>query len=397
MTATRDPFALHRDARGFFVGLLSQYPVVTITGPRQSGKTTLAQRERPDLPYVSLEDPDNRRFATEDPRGFLAQYTAGAVFDEIQRTPELPSYLQSLVDANPAPGRFVLTGSQQFELMQSVTQSLAGRNGLLRLLPFSLSELCRLQPSMLKASAAQVVFAGFYPRIHHRGLNPSQALGDYFSTYVQRDLRDLQSVHNLQLFERFVRLCAGRCGQLLNIANLSQDAGVSHTTATQWLGLLQTSGIVYLLAPWFTNTTKRLTKAPKLFFIDTGLAAWLLNIRSADQLARDPLWGHLFENFIVIEALKDQWHFGQTQALHHYRSATGQEVDLLLADGAKVHAIEVKAGATVNPDMFKGLRQFAHDYPEALLSGRVIYGGNASQLRSDWPALSWQTLRSRLS
>jgi uncharacterized protein len=387
--------AVQRDAMALFRGLVAQHPAVTLTGPRQSGKTTLAKQLRPDLPYVSLEDPDQRRFATEDPRGFLAQYAQGAIFDEVQRCPELPSYLQTLIDADPQPGRFVLTGSQQFELMRSVTQSLAGRNGLLRLLPFSYAELCRLRPECAQHSAAEVIFSGFYPRIHHRRLNPSQALSDYFASYVQRDLRELQSVHNLQLFERFVRLCAARSAQLLNIASLAADAGVSHTTATQWLSLLQTSCIVHLLPPWFTNTTKRLTKAPKLFFIDTGLAAWLLDIRSAQQLSLHPLWGHLFENFVVMEALKDQWHRGLSHALYHYRSASGHEVDLLFADGAQVHALEVKAGATVNPDYFKGLHQFAKDFPEQMASGKVLFGGSGSQLRSPWPALSWQCLSHR--
>jgi uncharacterized protein len=387
--------AVLRDATPLLKKLLSQYPVVTLTGPRQSGKTTLARSLCADKPYVSLEDPDVRRFAKEDPRGFLSQYPAGAIFDEVQRAPDLPAYLQTLVDADPTPGRFVLTGSQQFELMQGVTQSLAGRNGLLRLLPFSLSELCRLEPKAAKRSAAEIVFAGFYPRIHHRRLDPSQALADYFASYVERDLRELQAVHNLQSFERFVRLCAGRCGQLLNIANLCSDAGVSHTTATQWLNLLQTSCIIHLVQPWFTNTNKRLVRAPKLYFFDTGLAAWLLNIRSADQLQRDPLWGHLFENFIMIEAIKDQWHFGSSRAVYFYRDSLGHEVDVLIADGAQVHAIEVKAGATLHSDSFKGLQQFHKSYPEQMASGSLVYGGDTPQWRSDFPARSWRSLQTR--
>ncbi len=383
---------IHRDSAPLFRKLLRQYPAVTLTGPRQSGKTTLARSECPSLPYVTLEDPDIRRFALEDPRGFLASYAQGAIFDEIQRAPELPSYLQGMIDANPQPGRFVLTGSQQFELMQSVTQSLAGRSAILRLLPMSLSELCRLEPSYASKQAAQVIFNGFYPRIHHRQLDPSQALADYFSSYVERDLRELAAVHDLQRFERFVRLCAGRVGQLLNLSSLANDAGISQSTATAWIDLLQTSCIVHLLPPWFTNSSKRLIKSPKLYFYDTGLACWLLGLRSAEQLTRDPLWGHVFENFVVMEALKDQWHFGQNQPLYFYRDSTGHEVDLLIPSGNQVHAIEIKAGATVNSDYFKGLTQFAKAHPQQLASGRVIYGGQLGQMRSDWPVYSWQSL-----
>ena len=204
---------IQRDIAPLFKQALSQYPVVTLTGPRQSGKTTLAKSECPDKPYVSLEDPDVRSFAKSDPRGFLSGYPSGAILDEIQRVPELPSYLQTIVDADPTPGRFVLTGSQQFELMRSVTQSLAGRTAILRLLPMSLSELCRLNPNYSKQAASSVILNGFYPRIHDRKLNPSQALADYFSSYVERDLRELTAVHDLQRFERFVKLCAGRTGQ----------------------------------------------------------------------------------------------------------------------------------------------------------------------------------------
>lgn len=387
---------IHRDSAALFRNLLSQYPAVTLTGPRQSGKTTLARSECPHLPYVTLEDPDIRRFALEDPRGFLTNYKQGAIFDEVQRTPELPSYLQGMIDNDPQPGRFVLTGSQQFELMRGVSQSLAGRNAILRLLPMSLSELCRLNPNYAQTQAAQVVFNGFYPRIHHQQLNPSVALADYFASYVERDLRELSAVHDLQRFERFVRLCAGRSGQLLNLSNLANDAGVSQSTATGWINLLQTSCIVYLMQPWFTNTSKRLIKSPKLYFYDSGLACWLLNIRSAEQLSRDPLWGHLFENFIVMEALKDQWHFGQNQPLYFYRDSMGHEVDLLVADGSQVHAIEIKAGQTVNPDYFKGLQQFIKAHPAQLASGRVIYGGSSKQTRSDWQVYSWQSLRHRV-
>lgn len=376
--------------------LASQYPVITLTGPRQSGKTTLARSLFADKPYISLEDPDVRRFASVDPRGFLGSYAQGAVFDEIQRAPELASYLQGMVDANPQPGRFILTGSHQFELMTQVAQSLAGRTAVLRLLPFTLAEVHRLQGAdQLAPDLAQTLLTGFYPRIHDKHLNPSQALADYFATYVERDLRQLAAVQDLQRFERFVRLCAGRTGQLLNLNSLGNDAGVSHVTARAWIDLLQTSYIVHLLPPWFTNTAKRLIKAPKLYFYDVGLACWLLGLRSAEQVGRDPLWGSLFENFVIMEAMKDRLNAGESAEMYFYRDSEGNEVDLLLPTGGKVHAIEIKAGATVNPDYFKGLKTFAAHYPASVSGGSVIFGGTQGQDRSDWPVHSWLQLHTK--
>jgi uncharacterized protein len=375
--------------------LAGQYPVITLTGPRQSGKTTLAKSLFPNKPYVTLENPDTRRYATEDPRGFLSAYPQGAILDEIQRTPELPSYLQGMVDADPQPGRFILTGSQQFELMTQVTQSLAGRTAVLRLLPFTLAEAARLKGSSAPPDLASTLLTGFYPRIHDKSLNPSQALADYFATYVERDLRQLAAVHDLQRFERFVRLCAGRTGQLLNLDSLGNDAGVSHATARAWIDLLQTSYIVHLLPPWFTNSGKRLIKSPKLYFYDVGLACWLLGLRTPSQVSRDPLWGSLFENFIIMEALKDRFNAGESAEMYFYRDSEGNEVDLLLPTGGKLYAIEIKAGATVNSDYFKGLKTFAAHHPKAVAGGGVVFGGTQSQNRSDWPVHSWLDLLSK--
>jgi uncharacterized protein len=385
--------SIRRDIAPLLLNLAAQYPVVTLTGPRQSGKSTLARSAFPGLPLVSLEDPDLRRFALDDPRGFFATHLPdGGIVDEVQRAPELPSWLQGMVDADPRPGRWVLTGSQQFELMHRVTQSLAGRTAVLRLLPFTWAETVRLRPAWRSVGLGELLLSGFYPRLHDRRLDPTQALGDYFATYVERDLRQLSAVHDLQRFERFVRLAAGRCGQLLNLASLGNDAGVSQPTARAWMDLLQTCHIVHLLPPWFANIGKRLVKSPKLYFCDVGLACWLLGLRTPEQVMRDPLFGALFENFIVIEALKDRWNLGEHGPLYFYRDAKGHEVDLLLPQGREMHAIEVKAGATVASDWFDGLQALDRAVPGLLASGQVLYGGERHEARSRWPVLGWRRL-----
>jgi len=366
-----------------------EYPVVTVTGPRQSGKTTLCRLAFPDKPYINLEAPDRRHFALEDPRGFLATIPDGAILDEIQRAPELPSYIQELVDDQPAHGRFILTGSQQFELMDQVSQSLAGRTALLRLLPLTISEI---QASDHQRSLFALMHGGFYPRLIQHDLEPSQALGEYFSTYVERDLRQLSAIHDLQKFERFVRLCAGRTGQLLNMNNLGSDAGISHSTARQWLDLLQASYIVYLLPPWFTNTRKRLVKSPKLYFYDVGLAAWLLGINRPEQVQRDPLYGALFENMIIMNRLKTKLNQRGHANFYFYRDNVGNEVDLIEQDGTGVHALEIKAGATINRDYFKGLAHFKKSFPEQWIDGTVIYAGDESQQRTEWQVVAWDRM-----
>jgi len=268
---------IKRDVSNSLVQLATQYPVVLLTGPRQSGKTTLCRKVFADKPYVNLEMPDVRQYAIEDPRSFLSDYQDGAVFDEIQRAPELLSYMQGMVDENDQAGRFILTGRQQFEMMNTVTQSLAGRVGLLKLLPLSLYELHQHKLTM---KLDEYVVYGGYPRIYQKELNPARVMADYFETYVQRDIRQLIQIKNIALFEKFVRLCAGRVGQLLNLSSLGADAGVSHATAREWLSLLEASYIIFQLQPWHSNTSKRLIKSPKLYFYDTALAAYLLDIES---------------------------------------------------------------------------------------------------------------------
>lgn len=366
-----------------------EYPVVTVTGPRQSGKTTLCRLAFPDKPYINLEAPDRRRFAQEDPRGFLATMPQGAILDEIQRAPEIPSYIQELVDEDPAAGRFILTGSQQFELMDRVSQSLAGRTALLRLLPLTIQEI---QQSGHQLPLYAQIHSGFYPRPIENGLDPSQAMSEYFSTYVERDLLQLSAIHDLQKFERFVRLCAGRTGQMLNLNNLGSDTGISHSTARQWLDLLQASYIVFLLPPWFTNTRKRLVKSPKLYFYDVGLAAWLLGINRPEQVQRDPLYGALFENMVIVDRLKTRFNQRRSADFYYYRDNVGNEVDLIEPEGAGVHALEIKAGATITSDYFKGLAHFKKSFPEQWIDGTVIYAGHEAQQRSDWQVVTWDRM-----
>ena len=359
--------------------LAGQYPVVTVTGPRQSGKTTLCRAAFPEKPYINLESPDVREFARSDPRGFLSSYPAGAIFDEIQRVPQLLSYLQPLIDERNEPGLYILTGSQQFEVMTTITQSLAGRTALLKLLPLSMEEL---HDAGFQLDVDRLLLTGFYPRIHAAGLAPTQALGDYVETYVERDIRQLTAVKDLALFEKFVRLCAGRVGQLLNLQSLGNDVGISHTTAKSWLTLLEASYVIFLLQPWHTNVSKRQIKAPKLYFYDVGLASYLLGAENELHISRHPLRGNLFENLVVIEALKYRYHRGKRNNLHFWRDGKGNEVDLVIEAGPDVIPVEIKSGATVVEDFFKGLLHFAARLPQRPPACFLVYGGVERQKRS---------------
>lgn len=360
--------------------LAGQYPALTITGPRQSGKTTLCRSVFPEKPYVNLESPDIRDHARRDPRGLLAAYPEGAIFDEIQRVPDLLSYLQPLIDETNQPGRYVLTGSQQFEVMNRIAQSLAGRTAILKLLPFSIEELASAGPL---PSPNRLLFSGFYPRIHDAGLDPTQALGDYLETYVERDLRQLVAIKDLALFEKFLRLCAGRVGQLLNLQSLGNDVGVSHTTARNWLTLLEASFVVFQLPSWHVNVSKRQIKSPKLYFNDVGLAAYLLGIENETHVDRHPLRGNLFENMIVMDALKFRYHRGRRSNLHFWRDARGNEVDLLIESGPAVAAAEIKAGATIAADWFKPLEMLASKLTDTQVACALIYSGSERQKRGN--------------
>ena len=369
---------IERTIKPRLVQLFQQYPFVTVTGPRQSGKTTLCRRAFPDLRYVNLEAPDQRAFAQEDPRGFLAEIEGGAIIDEVQRVPDLLSYLQVFADERRANGLFVLTGSQHFQLSDAIAQSLAGRTALLRLLPFSMAEVAGMGPEL---RLNEILHAGFYPRIHDEGLDPQQALGDYFETYVERDLRTIGQVRNLGAFQSFVRICAGRVGSLLNLSALGADAGVSHATAREWLSLLETSYIAFPLRPLHANLTKRLVKSPKLYFYDVGLAAYLIGVERPDQMPTHPLRGALFENAVVVEALKHRFNLGRRSNLSFFRDSRGLECDLLYGTDERMLAIEAKAGATIASDYFAAINRVADLLPNVAAKA-LVYGGSERQKRT---------------
>lgn len=369
--------------------LFRRYPFVTVTGPRQSGKTTLCRAALPELAYVNLESPEHRQFAAEDPKRFLKTWPEGVILDEIQRVPSLLSWLQVYADDHGGNGLFVLTGSGQFLLSDEIDQSLAGRTALLRLLPFSLDELRTAGSGA--PDIDDVLFTGFYPRIHDQGLDPRQALGDYVETYVERDVRRMLEIRNLTAFQRFVRLCAGRVGQLLNLAALGADAGVTHTTARHWLSVLEATYIVFRLPPYHGNVSKRLVKSPKLYFHDVGLASWLLGIESVRQVGTHPLRGALFENAVVVEALKHVYNRGRRPDLSFYRDSRGLECDLLYASGGRRLAIEVKSGATIASDWFSALPRVMTLVP-GCSTGSVVHGGTERQARRAGEAIPLTSL-----
>ena len=383
-----------RDAASRLLELAGYYPVVSVTGPRQSGKTTLCRGTFPGLPYVSLEPLDTREFATADPRGFLASLPNGAVIDEAQCAPDLFSYLQAEVDERPTPGRYILTGSQQLALTASVTQSLAGRTGLLELLPPSWSELKRFPTA--PSDLFEVLWTGAYPRIFDRQIPPHEWLADYVATYVQRDVRQLLNVGDLRAFTNFLQLCAGSTSGETHLSRLGADAGISHNTAKAWLSVLEASYLLFRAPGWHPSFRKQVTKSAKLHFVDTGVAAYLLGIREPLQLRTHPLRGALFESWVASELVKQDAHRGVRRNLFHYRDAAGHEVDLVLASGSDVTLIEAKSGATVASDFTQAVDRLAHGVrqraPEARVTTRVVYGGATRQTRGDTLILPWHEI-----
>lgn len=380
-----------------------QYPVITLTGPRQSGKTTLVRAVFPEHDYVSLEDPEQRTLALEDPRGFLEQFGGNVILDEVQRAPDLFSYIQTTVDDTDRPGQFILTGSQNFLLLKKISQSLAGRCAILHLLPFSLTELMGWPDVSLDEfgkkipqkresppiDVLQCLFTGFYPRIHDKKLVPQEWLKNYSQTYLERDVREIINVGDLEVFRRFMGLCAGRSGQLLNLSSLAADCGITHTTARRWVSILVTSFIITLLPPHHQNFNKRLVKASKLYFLDTGLLCYLMRIRKPEELMLHSSRGAIFESFVVSELCKKAIHSGLEPDIYFWRDSAGHEVDVIIDRGLELIPLEIKSGKTVAKDFFKGLRYWQDlsgikDGPSAL-----IYAGDRSLRQKGTSIYSW--------
>ena len=369
--------------------LYTKFPVISVTGPRQSGKTTLIKEVFKNLPYVSLENPDDRAFALEDPRGFLNNYPKGAIFDEVQRVPQLFSYIQGLVDADPSI-KFILSGSQNFLLSEQISQSLAGRVGILKLLPFSMFEL--KAANSLSETFEDVAYKGFYPRIFDQNIDPEDFYPNYLQTYVERDVRQLSQVGNLNTFTTFLKLCAGRAGQLLNMSELSNEAGVSVNTIKSWVNILETSYIVFRLYSHHKNYNKRLTKMPKLYFYDTGLLSYLLGIKKSSQIKIHFAKGAIFENLVVGELMKRHLHIGKEPNLYFWRDNKGKEIDLIIDDGEFITPIEIKSGSTKRSDYFNGLDYWNKISENDPVKSFVIYGGQENQLRNNGKLISWKSM-----
>lgn len=397
----------HRLLAPFLRKAASRYPVVTVTGPRQSGKTTLVKTTFKSHEYVSLELPDQRRMALEDPRGFLRRFKGPAIIDEAQRAPEIFSYIQANVDEDARPGRFILTGSQNFLLLQNISQSLAGRCAILHLLPLSLGELSGASAAPPEAwgrpisprrrgtwrkKLAKTLFAGFYPRIHDQKLPPQEWLANYYQTYLERDLRNVLQVGDLETFGRFVRLCAGRSGQILNLSGLASDCGVTHTTAKRWISVLEASFLILLLRPYHNNFGKRLIKNPKLYFLDTGLLCYLLRVGSPEELNFHAARGAVFESFIVSELVKNFIHRGQKPEVYFWRDSKGHEIDFLIDFGARLVPMEAKSGETVAADFFNSLNYWKALPGQKDAPAVLVYGGDAAFTHAGAAVYPWFAL-----
>ena len=370
---------------------IKKYPILALTGPRQSGKTTFLKSQFSDYQYVNLENLDNRDFALEDPNGFLKQYGNYVIFDEVQRVPHLFSYLQTKVDEDKIMGQYILSGSQNFHLMQNITQSLAGRVALFKLLPFDNEEMQAI--NWLNDDYAVNLQKGFYPAIYDRNIPSKVFYSNYIQTYVERDLSELIHVKDLKQFRNFISLCAARAGQLLNLNSLANECGISQPTAKSWVSVLENSYIVYQLQPYFSNFNKRITKSPKLYFYDTGLLCFLLKITDADSVKLSSQKGNLFENFIVSEYVKENYHNNLLRDLWFWRDAVGHEIDLIWQKSELLNIVEIKASETILSDMFKGLTYFEKLKPELIESKTVVHTGLFNQERILGKVASWKDIQ----
>jgi predicted AAA+ superfamily ATPase len=381
---------IRRHIEKAFQDLLPKYPILAVTGPRQSGKTTLLKYLLPDFRYVSLEDTDERAFAVTDPIGFLKKYDSKVIFDEVQQAPGLFSYLQTIVDKSGEMGQFVLSGSQNFQLLERITQSLAGRVAIFKLLPFDSGEL--KGEGRLPSEWKSAVIKGFYPAVYDRDLNPSVFYSNYLQTYIDRDVTTLTNVQDLRRFRSFIGLCAGRCGQLLNLSNLANECGISQPTAKSWLSILESSYVVFLLPPYFENFSKRIVKTPKLYFYDTGLASFLLGLRQAEDLDDPALAGSLFENLVIADILKKNHHQYRLQEYWFWRDSAGHEVDLLTRKGGGFEVFEVKSTQTILPKLIEGMEYLTQISKGKVKSRTLVYGGSDSHDRTDFRVRAWHDL-----
>lgn len=368
--------------------LASKFPVVSVLGPRQSGKTTLVRDVFSKMDYVSLEDLDNREFAIKDPRGFLSTYSNGAVIDEAQRAPDIFSYIQTEVDKSQKAPRFILTGSQNILLHEHISQTLAGRVAILKLLPLSCDELKKAGYKFNNLS--DYIFTGFYPRIYDKKIAPTDWYHNYIQTYVERDVRLIKNIPDLNTFQRFIKLCAGRIGQVLNLTSLGNDCGITHNTAKAWISILESSYVVFLLKPYFRNFNKRLIKMPKLYFYDTGLACSLLGIKTKGQLASHYSRGSLFESFVISEILKYKFNRGVEHNCYFWRDKTGNEVDCVIEEAGSLLKIEIKSAKTVADDFFAGIKYFQKITGKAPGKSYIVYGGGENQKRNIADLISWK-------
>jgi len=379
-----------------FIKYFKEYPVVSLTGPRQSGKTTLVKSLFPKMDYVNLEDLETREFAIQDPKGFLDNYKDGLIIDEAQRVPELMSQIQVIVDERKKPGQYILTGSQNFLLMEKVSQSLAGRVAILNLLPLSLFELKKEKINLKSQEFESVLLKGFYPKLYDQKMDIQNYYLNYIQTYIERDIRTLKNISNLNTFKRFLDLCAGRCGQTLNYFSLAQDCGIDQKTAKEWTSILEASFVIFLLQPHYRNFNKRVVKSPKLYFYDTGLVCSLLNITDKKQLQGHYLKGGLFESFIISEFYKYSFNIVEKLNYYYWRNKTGNEVDLIIEKGNKLTPVEIKAGKTIVSEHFKGLDYFNKLSGNNSKNSYVIYSGDKKQVREKGNVIGWLDLLQEL-
>lgn len=370
--------------------LKDKFPILTLTGPRQAGKTTLLKALFNDYRYVSLENPNNLEFALTDPVGFLKKYDTYTIFDEVQKAPQLFSYLQTKVDEDKIMGQYILSGSQNFQLLEKITQSLAGRTVIFKLLPFSFSEL--KSGDLFKNTIQEACFYGSYPSVFDRNIDPQDYYAPYLENYVERDMREIINIKDLRLFRKFVKLCAGRVGQLINFSAIANDCGISTPTVQAWFSVLESCFIVFTLPPYFENFTKRVVKSPKLYFYDTGLVCHLLEIEAAKYLPLHPLRGAIFENLIVSEFIKNKHHKHTHKEFYFWQDSAGKEIDIVTKNPTGFDTFEIKSGETITSEFFKNLNYFERTVEPLDVNKTLVYGGDETQIRTDLTVLSWKNI-----